>query len=230
MDDSFSQQIKRIRAIYGQDQRITDLHGNWALLVLCRPLGFRVAAFAMRHQITPTRITLLCAVLAPLMPLAAWALGGVAGACAVALIGWGIQVLDCADGDLARATDQVTKLGGDLDMLGDIWFFALLYLAIGILAMVQSDQMIWLFFAIAAAWVRLYARTIRDRCATAPTVQRAPPRGTGQTVSAAMQGIDGLLPPLALGVIWGPWPAGVLLLISLVDLWLSAGAVFKRKG
>ncbi len=228
MEDRSSLMTRRIRAVYEQEQRNEDLHGNWAMTVLCRPLGFRVAALAMRYDMTPTQITYISVLLSILIPFLAWYLGVLAGACAVAFVGWFVQVLDCADGDLARATGQETKHGADFDMLGDILFFALLYVSIGILSAVQTDNTLWLVLAMAAGWLRLYARTIRDRCNDVPPAHIMPPSGFTEKLVAAAQGIDGLLPFLAVGAIMGPWPVLVLLAVSLADISLTIHPLLQR--
>ena len=84
-------------------------------------------------------MSLLALVLALSMPLQALALPVGVAAVTVTLSGMLFQVLDCADGTLARVTGQTSKLGGDIDTLIDLTQWGLLYISIGMLADTTLD-------------------------------------------------------------------------------------------
>lgn len=218
-----------IRAIYTRHKRAEELHGNWAVVVLHRPSGFWLAHRAILAGISPTTITLISAVCLPLLPLVALGLPLALAAVVVMLLGHAILVLDCADGDVARATGKTSRAGAELDMLTDTAFWGALYLAIGLIAdRATGGGFGWSALALIAAWVRLFARMILDRIALGgphphqeDKAAILPPSGLREWTMAGMNGLNGTLPFLALGALWSPWAVAALLILSIGDLVLS---------
>ena len=100
-------------------------------------------------------VALLLPVLAAFAPLAA-------APALLCLAGVLFQVLDCADGMLARATRRTSKRGGDLDFLIDMAQWGLLYISLGLLAdRLLETSWLWACVGAMAAWGRLYARVVR---------------------------------------------------------------------
>lgn len=215
-----------LRARYTRDKRAEELHGNWALVLLHRPPGFWVAHRAIMAGISPSTITLVAAASLPLLPLAAIGLPLVVSALVVMLLGHAILILDCADGDVARATGRTSRAGADLDMLTDTAFWGALYLAIGIVAdRASGGGFGWSALAMIAAWLRLFARAILDRIAlSAPSARPPPshpPSGLRGWSVAGINGLNGVLPFLALAALWSPWAVGALLALGIGDVVLS---------
>lgn len=126
-------------------------------------IGARIAAYAYRHRIAPTVLTVAnlglgClvsfAVIATAGPVAhgrvwAWPIG------LLALVGWQIAyALDCSDGQLARVTGQATTAGARMDVLCDVAAQIALVSALAAVAKAQVPTTpAWLLAAFAGTWM-----------------------------------------------------------------------------
>jgi len=205
-----------------------ELRTSWAIAVLYRLPAVPAVWAAARLGLSPTQVTYLALLLALTMPLQALFLPlGLASVC-VALSGIVFQILDCVDGTLARITRRSSRRGADLDFLTDMAQWALLYLAIGLLAdRTLGGSWGWAALAAGAAWVRLYARVIRDRLAEPEQAPPAPvPIRAAQWPVVFVTGLSGLIPFLALAG-GGLWLAVLFLLAyAVLDLLDAALPLF----
>jgi phosphatidylglycerophosphate synthase len=126
-------------------------------------LGAYIAAFAQRHRLAPTVLTVAnlglgCAVSFAVIALAgpvatgqiwAWPVG------LLALFGWqAAYALDCSDGQLARVTRQTSSAGARIDVLCDVASQIALVSALSATAMAQVPQTpAWLLAAFAGTWM-----------------------------------------------------------------------------
>ena len=207
---------------FAQDLRssaaASEWRGNWAMALLYRRPGVLFALGFARLGWHPIHITVLAFILALSMPVQAWVWPIWVSPYLVFLSGVVFQILDCADGTLARRTNQASDLGGDLDFLVDMAQWFLLYSAIGILADRTLDTgFAWTTVAVFAAWARLMARVIRDRLNTSvndgPTELRL-----SDYPSLFIGGISGLIPFLALCGGLLHWAVVALLIYALLDI------------
>ena len=123
---------------------------EWWDIVFTRPLGFRLALLYKNLRITPNQVTFISIIF-----------GFLAG-CSfyftdlrVNAIGMFLLVIanlhDSADGQLARMTNNKTKLGRILDGLaGNIWFIAI-YVAICLRMTAQGHPEVWILGSVAGA-------------------------------------------------------------------------------
>lgn len=128
--------------------------GLWSEAVDQR-LAARVATLAHRAGASPAQLTVANLVLglgvSVLVALAAesepfWPIG------LIALVGWQLAyVLDCADGQLARATDRTSHSGARLDVFCDFAVQAGLLTAISVVASATTS--------IHAGWIAAFAST-----------------------------------------------------------------------
>ena len=175
-----------------------ELRGSWSTAVLYRvPSLFLVWGLA-RLRVGPMTVSAVAVLLALSLPAQAYALPLTLAPVCVALSGMLFQVLDCADGTLARVLDRTSKVGGHVDFLTDMMQWGLLYLALGILA----DRTLgtgwgWTAVAGAGAWTRLLARVVRDRLSDGANGP-PPPVTPMNAVPVFLAGISGLIPFLAL--------------------------------
>lgn len=220
----------RFQADLHSENAAEEWRGSWAIAMLYRRPGIYVAWWAAHAGIRPATITLSALFLALLMPLQAILFPIGLASIMVCVSGMLFQILDCADGALARATDQPSQRGGDMDFLTDMAQWGLLYAAIGILTDRTLDTgLVWTCLALAAAWCRLMARIVRDRL-NDPSVSNPPSQTKTSPLSIAafvLGGISGLLPLLALS---GPclgWAVGFLLVYALSDIAEGLVPIFK---
>lgn len=183
-----------------------ELRGSWATAVLFRVPSLPLVWLCTRLGIGPMAVTFAALVVALSLPVQAATMPLGWAVWTVAISGAFFHVLDCTDGTLARVTGRSSRRGGDLDFLIDMAQWGMLYLAIGMLADRTLDTgAFWTAVAAFAAWLRLYARTVRDRLAD-PTAQA--PESSALTlknfVPRFVSGLSGLLPFLALsgGNLW----------------------------
>jgi len=131
--------------------------------LISQRLGAHIAAFAQRHRLAPTVLTvanlgLSCvvsfAVIATAGPVAhgriwAWPIG------LLALLGWqAAYALDCSDGQLARVTRQTSEAGARMDVLCDVASQIALVSALAAIAKAQVPETpAWLLAAFAGTWM-----------------------------------------------------------------------------
>ena len=134
-------EFHRVRASYTatkrQSERSTDLPSAYVY----RPLSFLVTPAFLVLGFSATAVTLLGFVVAALMPAATWWLGR-HGYLAIALGALAFNVLDCVDGNIARANNESSALGHMLDGLCSLAFQAAFLISVGILA--RSSGSGWL--------------------------------------------------------------------------------------
>ncbi|MBL6432572.1 MAG: CDP-alcohol phosphatidyltransferase family protein, partial [Alphaproteobacteria bacterium] len=167
-------------------------------------LFYRIWSFPLiwllaRTPVSPTAVTLSSVPLALSMPVLALTLP-LEQAARVGLVAILFQILDCVDGGLARCTGRTSRLGGTLDFLIDMAQWGLLYGSIGLLAdRVLDTGALWTAVGCAAAWVRLYARVVRDAGAGGADAVSAAgakrPAGPLDVVLWFFAGLSGAIPP-----------------------------------
>lgn len=123
---------------------------EWWDIVFTRPIGFRLALMYRNMKVSPNQVTLISIIF-----------GIMAGICFYSanlktnLIGMVLLVIanlhDSADGQLARMTNNKTKLGRILDGLaGDLWFVTI-YCSISLRVTDHGHPWIWALAAGAGA-------------------------------------------------------------------------------
>ncbi|PSL18735.1 CDP-alcohol phosphatidyltransferase family protein [Shimia abyssi] len=136
---------------------------NWSVYLLYRGLGTVLAWLLLKTSTTPTRVTVVALGVVTLIPVMAgflplWLAGSV---CFV--LAFLFQVLDCADGSMARACGTDSAAGARYDFLVDMFQWGVLYASIGLLADRLGDGgTFWTMIGFAAGWLRLFARVCND--------------------------------------------------------------------
>ncbi|MCA1243871.1 CDP-alcohol phosphatidyltransferase family protein [Stappia stellulata] len=214
---------------YGRDKRQGELRGDWAVLLFYRIWSFPLIWLLARTPVSPTAVTLSSVPLALSMPVLALTLPLEQAALGVGLVAIVFQILDCVDGGLARCTGRTSRLGGTLDFLIDMAQWGLLYGSIGLLAdRVLDTGALWTAVGCAAAWVRLYARVVRDAGAggadavhAADAAGEKRPAGPLDIVLWFFAGLSGAIPPALLLAWWSgtlSWLIVFLLVYALADV------------
>lgn len=121
---------------------------EWIDIVFYRPIGYLVSILAFKLKITPNQITVLSIFLGIFSGLFFFfptTVGTVLGILFLVLA----NVMDSADGQLARMTQQTSAIGRWLDgAAGDFWFISI-YLALGIRMSLDGYTLwIWPFLAL----------------------------------------------------------------------------------
>ncbi len=207
--------IAQVRASYLAKAR-EEWRGEWACALLYRPPSILLTPLFAAAGFSPNAVTLLALACAAALPWCAAA----AGADAALLVGGlaiAFCVLDCVDGNLARATGRVSPRGAALDFAVDLAYRVFLYAAIGILAgMIAAG--------LACALLALAARALRLRAGPEVSPAQDAPLSWPGRVFAFLSGLDHLTPLLVL-LAPGPqghgWLLGWLALYSLGDFLLS---------
>lgn len=137
-----------VRTSYSPEKAAEERRGEFAAYVAYRPLSFFVTPALMVAGFSADGVTALMFLLSAALPVvAAW--GGAHAYVWVVAIALALQVLDCVDGNIARVTRRFTAVGGMLDGLCTLVFWALYFFTVGILA--QDD---------AGSWVARHGREI----------------------------------------------------------------------
>lgn len=108
------------------------MQGDLPAYLVYRPLSFYLTPPLLRLGVPVVAVTFFSLAIALVMTAVAW-IGGPAAYLGVAFLGFAYHVLDCTDGNMARTTGQVTKLGAILDGTFDMSFWCLLLFSLGLL-------------------------------------------------------------------------------------------------
>lgn len=156
MSAQIEQTLSSIEATY----KAHDLEGIFDLRFY-RPIGFRLAQLFARLKATPSQITFVGAVI-----------GVVAGHLyfyrnlAVNIVGMVLQVVanifDNVDGQLARLTNQKSRIGRAIDGLGDHVVFASVYLHLALRYMIAGHSPAVGLLALAAALSHGWQAAVTD--------------------------------------------------------------------
>jgi phosphatidylglycerophosphate synthase len=97
---------------------LTSSSDGWVDRVFNRPVGRPLARLLIRTPVTPNAITLSATALG-LLAAGLFAIGGAAWGIAAALLFQVSAIVDCIDGDVARAVFKESSIGKWLDLVGD---------------------------------------------------------------------------------------------------------------
>ena len=202
-------------------------------------LGAYIAAFAQRHKLAPTVLTVAnlglgCAVSFAVIALAgpvadgriwAWPVG------LLALLGWqAAYALDCSDGQLARVTRQTSPAGARIDVLCDVASQIALVSALAATAKAQVPETpAWLLAAFAGTWmVNLVTSVMQSgpQAASMVTSTSLPVRVVKLVRDyGAVVALAGLV--LTLAPQWTIWLVGLFTLINAA--FLAASIAFAGR-
>lgn len=224
--------LKSVFRSYEGDKFLEELYGDWPFVLVFRPISFFVTPIALKLGLSANAVTLTRALIAGLMPLAAWAFGmSPLIAAGLAVI---FQILDCVDGNIARTTGTSTALGHYFDFVTDMSFRASFYVTIGLTTGLPIGGFaVAALFTMLARLSRVYAEA---RGYEAPYARPDQTDGFFSTfVFPFISGLDSLPALLLIAVgLWGhaSWLLSWLLAYSLVDFIYSQVAVvgLYRKG
>jgi hypothetical protein len=173
----------------------------WPVSHIYRPLSIRLCPLIHGLGFSPSGITVLGLALTLLLPLSllgpygeppGW---GVISAALLLALGMAvIEVLDCVDGDLARATGRSSAAGACIDSVADVFFRALAVSVLGALIARSFPDALWgqgqhgVSLGLGAASCILLAKLIGNRVELAieqppggdsPEAQHGPQHGFG---------------------------------------------------
>lgn len=155
-----------LKNLYAGPKSEREMRADFFVYVLYRPISFAVTPAFLSIGATATNVTMLNLLLASLMPLIAL-LAPDQAYIGLALITFSCIVLDCVDGNIARATGSGSALGQYLDSLVGKAYYLLLVIALAIVAHEEVPQIglgYWLAGALAASVLKIWGREARAYC------------------------------------------------------------------
>lgn len=186
----------------------------WAVVIFFRLPGFAVARLAIGLEISATSLTLAGLAVTALIALAAAFLPVPSALWSIAVLAGVFQILDCADGTVARATGTTSLRGRFLDFASDILWRSTCLAAIGHVAdrTAAGASPSWLAIGLLAGGCATYARLIRcyldalpGRDAKAGDMPRYRPT-PGNLAFSFLSGLDQIIPLIAVAA----WTFGQL--------------------
>ena len=208
-----------IVANYRRDKLEEEIMTDWGSVVFYRLPAFVIAWLMVPTGVTPNQLTLLGALMVPAMAAASYLLAPTQAMIVLTILAVAFNVLDCADGPLARATGRSSLAGRYMDFSADITYRNTAYGCYGLVAdrLWPGAAFPWLavglccaVFVTSARLNRLYAaKLFPPPDAPASKAQAAP--SLPQIAFAVLSGLDTLLPLIALLAWW----AGVLWLAMI---------------
>ena len=222
--------VADIRHSYAPEKRREELYGEWAAVLLYRPVSFLVTPLFLRLSIGASAVTLASLALGLALPFLAWMFPPFPAALAGG-IGVAFCILDCVDGNIARVTGTVSRLGHYLDFVTDVVFRVAFYITIGIVGGVPLFACaLAALLAVGARLCRVYAERFSDE-----SVYARPESSGGGGVSGFLfpflSGLDSLLPVAVILAGWFGglgWVVAWLLFYSALDFGYTHYAVLRR--
>jgi phosphatidylglycerophosphate synthase len=154
-----------LKDLYLGPKAAQERRTDFFVYAIYRPLSFALTPAFLRVGATATQVTVLNLLLACLMPVAALLAGQ--PHLWLALITFACIVLDCVDGNIARATASSSALGQYLDSLVGKAYFILLAVALAIVAAAEVPAIApgyWLALGLTAAVLKIWSREARAYC------------------------------------------------------------------
>jgi phosphatidylglycerophosphate synthase len=215
--------IKALVADYTRTLALQELAGMWAVVVFFRLPGFVVAWVAITLGISATRLTLLGLASTVLIALAGVFLPVPAALVVIAVLAACFQILDCADGTVARATGTASLTGRFLDFASDILWRATCLATLGHVAdRISPDATpAWLAIGLMAGFCATYARLMRCYVDTLPGADDAAGKTPtfrptfGNLAFAFLSGLDQIIPLIAVAA-WAFGALEMLLIFALI--------------
>ena len=109
-----------IVANYRRDKLEEEIMTDWGSVVFYRLPAFVIAWLMVPTGVTPNQLTLLGALMVPAMAAASYLLAPTQAMIVLTILAVAFNVLDCADGPLARATGRSSLAGRYMDFSADI--------------------------------------------------------------------------------------------------------------
>ncbi|WP_146256187.1 CDP-alcohol phosphatidyltransferase family protein [Aestuariivirga litoralis] len=210
---------------YRAHKMAEELTSDWGSVVFYRYPAFVLTWAVAPLGVTPNQLTMAGALLVPLIALAAWLLPVGWAMAVITVLALAFNVLDCADGSLARATGRSSLLGRYLDFAVDVLYRNTAYAAYGLIAdrIWPGAAIPWLTVGLCCGLLVTYARLNRvyaeklfpPRQAASGPVRRS----AFDRVFSILSGIDTLLPLVALIA----WAAGLLWVAMIWFLFYTLG-------
>jgi phosphatidylglycerophosphate synthase len=217
-----------------------EVRTEWAIALVYRPFSFVLTPLFVALGASPSGVTLLgfaCALTLPWFAThageAAWIYVGVLGVV--------FCILDCVDGDVARVTGRVSRLGAYADFITDVVYRIALYSSIGLvldrvgnasLPLAAYGDDAGLVIGLACAVLAIVARACRLYVDAYERHRETARKSAPNNVAVAfLSGLDHLLPigVLAFGVAGRlEWLLAYLFVYSLGDLVLTQRSVWRR--
>lgn len=155
-----------LKDLYAGPKSEREMRTDFFVYAFYRPISFAVTPAFLSIGASATSVTMLNLLLASLMPLVAL-LAPAQAYIGLALITFSCIVLDCVDGNIARATGSGSALGQYLDSLVGKAYYLLLVVALAIVAHGEMPQIglgYWLVGALAASVLKIWGREARAYC------------------------------------------------------------------
>ncbi len=198
-----STSFKAIVEDYRMNLLSEEIAGMWGVVVFFRLPGFLVAKAAIFLGVSATCLTSSGFLITALIAASASFLPASSALLAIAALAAGFQIIDCADGTVARATGTASLSGRFLDFASDVLWRVVCLAAIGQVAdgHMPGASPSWLAVGLIAGFCATYARLIRSYAKSLPARPKAAAGGTARPFVAApyafLSGLDQLFPFLA---------------------------------
>ena len=205
--------LSSIVSDYRERKLQEEIATDWGSVVFYRMPAFLVAWAMVPLGVTPNQLTALGALLVPAMALAAWFLPPAEAMLVVTILALAFNVLDCADGVLARALNRGSLSGRYMDFAADIIYRNTAYGCYGLIAdrLWPGAAFPWLAVGLCCGLLVTYARV--NRLYAEKLFPPKPEQASGPRKRSAfdvgfsfLSGLDTLLPIIAALA----WQAGVL--------------------
>lgn len=226
---------------FGGDKLRAEMRGEWGSVVCYRLPSMLLTPLALNLGVSPTAVTGLSLLLVLALPGLAL-LDGAFGYLSVGLAGVAVAVLDCLDGNMARAAGLASRLGHYADFLVDVLFRLFGYLAVGLLieagapagGLAGHAGLIGLAAAAAAAVSRLsrvYVEAWPDAAEADAPPTKSGLAGLAEALFPFVSGLDPLWPLFvllagALGLL--PWLLAWLAVYSVLDFCHTQASILAR--
>ena len=154
---------KDVQESYSNDKQQDEKHNQWLIYMIFRPCSFVISAVFLNFRVTANQLIMVSLLFCLALPLVCF-LPGKPAFVVLALSICIFYLLDCIDGDMARASANVSIIGHYLDFITDVIFRISCYFALVLIIYVTPEytktSLYWAY-CLGAAWFTTAARLSR---------------------------------------------------------------------
>ena len=129
---------KDVQDSFSNDKQQDEKHNQWLIYMIFRPCSFVISAVFLNYRITANQLSMVSLLFCLALPMVCFFPGKTAFV-VLSLSICILYLLDCIDGDMARASGNVSIIGHYLDFITDVIFRISSYFALALIIYVTPE-------------------------------------------------------------------------------------------
>ena len=230
---------KDVRESYSNDKQLDEKHNQWLIYMIFRPCSFVISAIFLNFRITANQISLVSLLFCLALPMV-YLFPSKTAFFILALSICICYLLDCIDGDMARASGDVSTTGHYLDFITDVIFRISSYFALVLIIYITpeyTNNSFYWAYCLGAAWFttaarlsRVFAKSLKKADREVYSRESKDTYNWVDRVFFAVSSIDHALPIFIFSMVFFEnldWLIGWIFVYALADFVFTQFLIFK---